>query len=550
MMKKYLLLLLLVIPINVFADKVTISCSPTVISVGDTITCAINGESAAEVRGMEANITLSSGLSLISYSKNGDWNGGANNLAISQYLDNSKVGTFNIGTIVVKAATTKASYKVGLSNVEFTNKDYQTYKPGDAETTVFVASDDNNLKTLSVNEGILTPTFNSNTTEYTISNYVNSTININAVANDTNAVVAGAGVKNVNLGENTFSILVTSQSKKTKTYTIKVTRVDNRSDNANLSSLTISSGELSPTFSSNITTYVVSNFAENAIVLNATAEDNKANITGLGTKVIGVGTTVLSITVTAENGNKKIYKITVTKQLNVELKLKSFTVSDTNIAYNDNKNAYSATVDNTINEVKIEAVTNDNKTTVTGTGVKSLKTGKNTFKIYVYASNKELRIITVTINKEEDKTSSNLDTNFIISNAVVINGTDITLTEEQLEYSTTVDSNTNSIDIHVDEPSNYKVEITGNENFVEGNNIVTIKVTNIKTNTTKTYTINVVKEAYIDISNIDEISSEVKNEVVKGDQYKIPFYVMLGLCLIESIGLVFIYIRINKKSSN
>lgn len=88
------------------------------------------------------------------------------------------------------------------------------------------------------------------------------------------------------------------------------TYVDNRSTNNMLSSITVSSGILSPAFDTNISEYTVQ-LASNttSITVNAESSDSKARINGIGEKQLEVGNNEIIISVVAENGAERIYKI-------------------------------------------------------------------------------------------------------------------------------------------------------------------------------------------------------------------------------------------------
>lgn len=84
-------------------------------------------------------------------------------------------------------------------------------------------SKDNNLKSLSVSAGTLSPKFSANTTSYKVNLPADATsIEIKASANDSKAKVSGVGTKKVQAGENKINIVVTSEYGTTKTYTITV----------------------------------------------------------------------------------------------------------------------------------------------------------------------------------------------------------------------------------------------------------------------------------------------------------------------------------------
>ncbi len=98
-----------------------------------------------------------------------------------------------------------------------------------------------------------------------------------------------------------------------KSTTVSVTNPSSSvSSNANLSSLKVSAGSLSPAFSPSTTSYTV-NVGENVTVctVSATPQDSGATVSVSGSKNLSVGKNVRTVTVTAENGTKKSYTITI-----------------------------------------------------------------------------------------------------------------------------------------------------------------------------------------------------------------------------------------------
>ena len=84
------------------------------------------------------------------------------------------------------------------------------------------------------------------------------------------------------------------------------------SSNANLASLSISQGTLSPKFSASKTQYTINlNGDVSSIKVNATAADSKAVVYGTGTKSLKPGKNTISVSVAAEDGSTKEYTITV-----------------------------------------------------------------------------------------------------------------------------------------------------------------------------------------------------------------------------------------------
>lgn len=84
-------------------------------------------------------------------------------------------------------------------------------------------SKDNDLKSLTVSEGKLSPEFSKDTTAYTVNLPATAkSITIKAEANDTKATVAGTGEKTLEPGDNDFEITVIAENKSVKAYMVKV----------------------------------------------------------------------------------------------------------------------------------------------------------------------------------------------------------------------------------------------------------------------------------------------------------------------------------------
>lgn len=86
-----------------------------------------------------------------------------------------------------------------------------------------------------------------------------------------------------------------------------------KSSNANLASLTISKGTLTPEFDAGKTDYSVSLEKDiTSVTVNATVADEKANVSGTGELTVKPGKNELVISVTAEDGTVKKYVIIAT----------------------------------------------------------------------------------------------------------------------------------------------------------------------------------------------------------------------------------------------
>ncbi len=88
-----------------------------------------------------------------------------------------------------------------------------------------------------------------------------------------------------------------------------------KSDNANLKSLSLSKGSLSPRFSTNKTSYTATvAYDVTECRIYATAADGGAKIAVEGENALKVGKNTRKITVTAASGAQKVYTVTITRQ--------------------------------------------------------------------------------------------------------------------------------------------------------------------------------------------------------------------------------------------
>lgn len=99
--------------------------------------------------------------------------------------------------------------------------------------------------------------------------------------------------------------------------TAKAVVVDTRSSNNYLSSLNIEGYELSPAFNANTNNYTMNvGYDVSSLNVSAVPADNRSRTVVEGNLDLVAGENNVTVTVTAENGYKRVYTITVTKEKN------------------------------------------------------------------------------------------------------------------------------------------------------------------------------------------------------------------------------------------
>ena len=418
-----------------------------------------------------------------------------------------------------------------------------TAENGDTSTYVLnVEREKNNdatLDSITVSEGILTPAFNKNTLNYTVNvdNDVTS-IEILATATDSNATVTGTGTKQLNTGDNTVTIKVTSESGSENTYTINVVRA--KSSNNNLTDIKVDGNSIE-NFSSNTLKYNLPKVSYNKTSINVEAilSDSKASVTGVGNVSLNTGDNKIEIVVTAEDGTAKTYELNVEREKNNNAKLQSLSIGNYILtpSFNSGILEYTVTVGEDVSILKqadVIAIPEDNNATVVKQGDLSLSTtNDNYYRIIVTAENgvdKNTYTIKVIRPKSIDATLKSLE---------IIGGTlTPTFDKDTLEYNVTMGKDVtkfnkdnikasinndnakisydNEIIINSDTSTKYVITVTA-EDGSKKEYILNVKVdTELDKITSSSHTIN---DEYIKTVRLYETGRELKDELDNDNAY-------------------------------
>ena len=351
---------------------------------------------------------------------------------------------------------------------------------------------------------------------------------------------AGYTADNLNVGDNTITVIVTAQdSVTTKTYTVTLTRAaPPTSNNADLDGLTISSGTLSPAFSSSVITYAASvGNSVTEVTLTPTASHGSATITVNGTTVtsgagytadnLNVGDNTITVIVTAQDSvTTKTYTVTLTRAApptsnNADLDGLTISSGTLSPAFSSSVITYAASVGNSVTEVTLTPTASHGSATITvnGTTVTSgagytadnLNVGDNTITVIVTAQDSvTTKTYTVTLTRAAPPTSNNADldgltissgtlspafSSSVITYAASVGNsvTEVTLTPTASHGSATITVNGTT----VTSGAGYTAD-----NLNVGDNTITVIVTAQDSVTTKTYIITVtVRDVPITVSS-------------------------------------------------
>ena len=335
--------------------------------------------------------------------------------------------------------------------------------------------DDNNyLKSLIVTNTDLN--FERGKTEYNLST-TSSQVTISPAKEATKAYILGdTGKKTLNYGLNRFEIRVVAENNATRLYVINITRVDNRSNNNYLKSLTISNATFS--FNKTTTLYNITvNKDIEKVKINATLDDSKASFdNGFGSREVQLtlGNNTVYIKVKNEKGELRVYTLNINRDdgRDSDATLKSLKTNVGDLDFKPDVLDYKINVEYKVQRIKIDAISNKESSKVTIEGDTYLKVGKNVFKIIVEAQNTAKTTYTIVVNRKEEGYELSSD-NYIKN--LKIKGYNLNFNKNTTNYE--IETRLKKLPLTIKLSSKEsKYKIIGNDNLKEGSK-VRIRVT-------------------------------------------------------------------------
>lgn len=277
------------------------------------------------------------------------------------------------------------------------------------------------------------------------------------------------------------------------------------------------------------------------VSIKAVPESKKAKVTytfngktvsDLKNLELNLGDNIVTITVTAENGSKRVYKVIINKTKSSDVYLKSLVPSNGKLEpkFDKNQLSYTIDVDKNVGTFDLDAIPNDKKSTLSytfnGRPVTSLdnlilRDGPNYITITVTAEDGSARTYNVTVNKEPNE----VDRNSLLESLTDSLGK-IDFNPYQSNYTIGVDSKTDDIsftaipsskDATISYTFNGKtVDDLSNLELLPGDNTVVITVTAPDGVTKSVYTV-IINKALDDKSN-----SLMNLEVIGSDAKLVP----------------------------
>lgn len=216
-------------PTEVKAEELSVSGIPSEVLVGNTFTVKVKVPSniggKLYVSYAKDNLSFKSGSDGV-YGGNGLLNANVffNSAEISVTFEALSVGTVDFSIYMDEAEYSDKDPSEGLPTIPRITKSIKVVN----ETL----SDDNSLSIMYLSQGYISPNFSPSTKTYTTTvDYNVTSVRVTAKTSHAKAtIVSVTGNENLQVGENTISVVVKAESGATTTYTIIVTRQEKSAD--------------------------------------------------------------------------------------------------------------------------------------------------------------------------------------------------------------------------------------------------------------------------------------------------------------------------------
>lgn len=415
--------------------------------------------------------------------------------------------------------TTVKNLQLYDSNGNIQSINRVAYKSGDVTSSKYALLSND----LSKDSKVLADGFNPFDMEYKLE-VSGPTVSVYATLTSTDSsYVEGYEPRTVNLsyGVNTVLIKIKDKENKVRTYTILVTRTDDRTSDNTLSSIETSVGKID--FNANVTDYKVEIPSDtNSVSVKSTISSDKAKyVSGYepGNVTIEGDTTVKLIKVLSETGSTRTYVITFVKEGTDVISDKTLQISELRIPgvyvpFEEDVSNYSLSVDYQTDSININTLTaiedsfveisikrkNDTEYKLTSNTGIGLDVGENFIEIKVTNSVGKTAYYRLTIIRKE----FGLD----ISNDVTLKdlkvlGYNIKFNPNKKEYTVRIKQEKSLVITAVPNSNRAEVFIRGNEELT-GFSTVRVKVV-AENGMFDTYSIDIKKDAFnktIEIASI------------------------------------------------
>lgn len=524
------------------SDDFKVDC-PAKANALSEITCTLSFKpDGYKLDGFQTNYDISGG-SYVSFAKNDNYSELSiknTGFMISRKNSYSGSGYDTLGVLKIKMPSS-GSASISFSNIVIMDSDRNEHDDiNDFTKTIKVTDSNNYLKSLTVSEGNLSPSFNKSTFEYSVTNVNAGTITINAETESNTATISGTGTKTLKYGANQFTITVISEANVKRNYKVTVYRSDNRDKTNTLSSLTIDGYNLSPNFDKNVVNYTLKVKKDvTSVKINASLESSKSSfVKNYGPRTVNLkyGENTFQIQVKSESESVKKYTIKITREDDRSSNnyLKSLNVSAGDFKFDKKSLNYSFSVPNETTSLVVVAVAEDSKSKIDGAKTYDLKEGLNKITITVTAENGSVRKYTLQVTRIVKEIKREVNNKL---ESLDIENYQISFDPENTIYNVTIDNETKlNINYKVQDETS-SVVINGNDNLKNGSTIK-LTVTGVD-GSTKDYIINISKNEETKKDDNTK-NNDDNNKVVKVNEDR-RLHIIIGVTSFLIIVVIVIF---------
>ena len=480
-MKKILLVVFLfLVTLNVYASELQLEC-PKEAKLNSKVECKIKVSTLADVDVVKFSILEPSDATIT---------------PIWSHVESDGLHTFTKDTneSLILASLSFTAKTVGKMNVRLSDMTGVSAGATPKEINVIDNKSDNaNLSSLTVN-GKSVDGFNKDKTEYKITVNTNK-VNIEAKAEDTKSQVNVPGEQSLKIGEQTFTITVTSESGKDKSYRLTINYELPKNTDNSLKTLELYDGsnkikEL--VYKTGVSTYegIKVKAAVEKLTIKATLNDSKASfVKDYGPREVKLeyGENILNVRVSAEDGSIAEYTIKVEREdgRNSDATLSKLVVNGQEVELKSNVYEYTVNVRYNETTSKIETLPTSNAAKVDYEDIE-LVSGENTPVIIKVTSEnnkvQEYKIKIVRLSEEDSK---------ITLEKIEVVNYDINFSLSKTEYDIKLREKDDKLEFVILPTDGIKVNILGNKDLSNKSTVI-VRVTDDEG--TKTYKFNIIKD--------------------------------------------------------
>ena len=408
--------------------------------------------------------------------------------------DDETTGTYTI--TVTRAAPPSAD--AALRALTLSGIDFGTFAAGTTSYTATVAN--------SVSQTTVSPTVNDDGASYVIK---------------LGGVTDSDGTVSLAVGSNVITVEVTAEdTTTTQKYTVIATRAAPPSSDATLKALSLTGTSLGAFRS--VTTSYSAQVANSVTEITVTPSVNHSGASYViklggvtdsdGTVSLAVGRNVITVEVTAEDGNTtQTYTVNVTRAdpPSIDATLSALTLSDIDFGtFASDTTSYSADVGNDVSQTTVTPIVNDSGASYViklegvtdADGSVALSVGKNVITVEVTAEdNSTTKTYTVTVTRGEPP-STDATLSALILSGIDFGTFDSTTTSYSASVVNSVSQTTVTPTVN-DSGASYVIKLggvtdsDGTISLAVGSNVITIEVTAEDRDTNQTYTVTVTRAA-------------------------------------------------------